>query len=72
MPIEHGDSWFSPKSLEGEPRGSASGGVALCEWKGSHRDYCLFANDKVAGPPPGVRRWGISSKVKRATAQIVR
>ena len=51
---------------------NASGGVALCEWKGSVRDYCLFANDKVAGPHPGVRRWGISSRVKRATAQIVR
>ncbi len=72
MPIEHGDSWFSPKSLEGEPWLIASCGVALCEWKGSRRDYCLFANDKVAGTQPGVRRWGISSRVERATAQIVR
>jgi hypothetical protein len=47
MPIERGDSWFSPKSLEGEPLRYTPTGVALCEWKGSRRDYCLFANDKV-------------------------
>ncbi len=28
MPIEPGDSWFSPKSLEGEPRRASAGGRA--------------------------------------------
>ena len=72
MPIEHGDSWFSPKSLEGEPLVIPVGGVGRCEWKGSIADYCLFANTEVADRHEGVRRWGISSIVERETAQTVR
>jgi hypothetical protein len=72
MPIERRDSWFSPKSLEGEPCGSKPAGVEHCEWKGPSPGYCLFANSEVGRGPVGVRRWGLSSRVKRATAQIVR
>ena len=29
MPIEHGDSWFSPKCIEVQPHIGAAGGRAL-------------------------------------------
>ena len=72
MPSERRDSWFSPKSLEGEPWGSKPSGVAHCDWNGPVKGYCLVANDEVGRGPPGVRRGGRSSCVERATAQIVR
>jgi hypothetical protein len=31
IPIEHGDSWFSPKCIEVQPRANGSGGRALHE-----------------------------------------
>ena len=72
MPSERRDSWFSPKSLEGEPSWNEPSGVAHCNWKGPVKGYCLVANVEVGRGPRGVRRGGRSSCVKRATAQIVR
>jgi hypothetical protein len=42
MPIEHGDSWFSPKCIEVQPAVTACGGRALLG-RGGFTAYQLLA-----------------------------
>ena len=68
MPIEPGDSWFSPKCIEVQPQMLANGGRAL---DGLGGEYLTNSNQttNAIGHNLGVRQWGISSIVERETAQ---
>jgi hypothetical protein len=72
MPSERRDSWFSPKLLEGEPLGNEPSAVERRPMEGPREGYCLLANSECGRGPRGVRPGGRSSRVERATAQIVR
>ncbi len=69
MPIEPGDSWFSPKCIEVQPCGFTSGGSALNGLGGES-----LPNPTKRRMPEvqtvGVSQWGISSIVERETTQI--
>ncbi len=70
MPIELGDSWFSPKCIEVQPQVFASGGRALDGLGGEN----LTNSNQTANATSqslGVRQWGISSIVERETAQTI-
>ncbi len=70
MPIELGDSWFSPKCIEVQPQVIASGGRALDGLGGEN----LTNSNQTANATSqslGVRQWGISSIVERETAQTI-
>jgi hypothetical protein len=72
MPIELGDSWFSPKCIEVQPLALPPGGRAL---DGCGASQGLPSSTKLRMPgwcSQGVRRWGISFIVKRETAQTNR
>ena len=70
MPIEPGDSWFSPKCIEVQPQMIASGGRAL---DGLGGEYLTNSNQttNAISQSLGVRLWGISSIVERETAQTI-
>ena len=70
MPIEPGDSWFSPKCIEVQPQMIANGGRAL---DGLGGEYLTNSNQtsNAIGRNLGVRLWGISSIVERETAQTI-
>ena len=69
MPIEHGDSWFSPKCIEVQPECfGAVGGRALLAC-GGFTAYQWPANCECPQRALGVRRRVRMSVVKRATTQ---
>ena len=68
MPIESGDSWFSPKCIEVQPQDIAGGGRAL-NGLGGPKLTKPNQTTNAAGRTLGVRRWGISFIVERETAQ---
>jgi hypothetical protein len=70
MPIEPGDSWFSPKCIEVQPQVIANGGRAL---DGLGGEYLTNSNQtaNAISYSLGVRLWGISSMVERETAQTI-
>ena len=70
MPIEPGDSWFSPKCIEVQPQMLANGGRAL---DGLGGEYLTNSNQtaNAISQNLGVRLWGISSIVERETAQTI-
>ena len=70
MPIEPGDSWFSPKCIEVQPQVFANGGKAL---DGLGGEYLTNSNQTMNAISQnlGVRLWGISSIVERETAQTI-
>ena len=72
MPIEHGDSWFSPKCIEVQPAACPpSGGRALVR-RGGFTAYQLVANCEYPERQRGVRRRVRIFVVKKATAQTHR
>ena len=69
MPIESGDSWFSPKCIEVQPAryGTARGrALLLC---GGFTAYQATANSECIERRPGVRQWAQTFIVKRETTQ---
>ncbi len=70
MPIEPGDSWFSPKCIEVQPQMLANGGRAL---DGLGGEYLTESNQtgNAINLILGVGLWGISSIVERETAQTI-
>ena len=67
---EPGDSWFSPKCLEGQPRGEPQG---VRRWMGQGAS-CLPHPTKPRIPgarAARVRRRGLSFVVERATTQTI-
>ena len=70
MPNELGDSWFSPKCIEVQPRILVSGGRALDGLGGemlTNSNQTMNAINRILG----VRPWGISFMVERETAQTI-
>jgi hypothetical protein len=67
---EPGDSWFSPKCLEGQPRGGATGGRAL-DGPGGVMLTAPNQTTKTCGRTGRVRRRGLSFVVERETAQTI-
>ncbi len=70
MPIELGDSSFSPKCIEVQPQMIASGGKALDGLGGKKLTNSNQTMNAVS-QNLGVRLWGISSIVERETAQTI-
>ena len=70
MPIELGDSWFSPKCIEVQPQMLAGGGRAL-DGLGGRNPANSNQTTNAASQNLGVRLWGISSIVERETAQTI-
>jgi hypothetical protein len=70
MPTEPGDSWFSPKCIEVQPRVLSFAGRVL---DGLGGKQLTKLNQTANGETfsPGVRRWGISFIVERETAQTI-
>ena len=70
MPIEPGDSWFSPKCIEVQPQMIVNGGRAL---DGLGGEYLTNSNQttNAISQNLGVRLRGISSVVERETAQTI-
>ena len=69
MPIEPGASWFSPKCVEAQRLQKNLGGKALFRCGLGDR-YQIESNSEYQMHTMPVRLWGISSMVKRETAQI--
>ena len=68
MPIEPGDSWFSPKCLQGQPGNEHAGGRALDGLGG------VSLPNPTKPPMPSIRSLGVRLAVirlwvKRETAQ---
>jgi len=70
MPIELGDSWFSPKCIEVQPQMFVSGGRAL-DGLGGVQLTNSNQTTNAANQNLGVRLRGISSVVERETAQTI-
>ena len=70
MPNELGDSWFSPKCIEVQPRMFANGGRAL-DGLGERDLAKSNQTTNAISQSPGVRLWGLSSVVERETAQTI-
>ena len=70
MPSELGDSWFSPKCIEVQPEMVVDVGRALDGLGGSTLTNPNQTTNDVNWSF-GVRRWGLSSIVKRETAQTI-
>ena len=70
MPIELGDSSFSPKCIEVQPQVLANGGRAL---DGLGGEMLTNSNQTMNAISQnlGVRLWGISFIVERETAQTI-
>ncbi len=69
MPIEPGDSWFSPKCIEVQPHGFTSGGRALNGLGGESLPNPIKPQMPEV-QTMGVSRRGISFVVERETTQI--
>ena len=70
MPIELGDSWFSPKCIEVQPQVIVNGGRALDGLGGEYLTNSNQTTDAIS-QNLGVRLRGISSVVERETAQTI-
>ena len=70
MPIEPGDSWFSPKCIEVQPQAIVNGGRAL-DGLGGRNPANSNQTANAISQSLGVRLWGISSIVERETAQTI-
>jgi hypothetical protein len=70
MPIELGDSSFSPKCIEVQPQVIVNGGRAL-DGLGSEKLTNSNQTRNAINQNLGVRLWGISSIVERETAQTI-
>jgi hypothetical protein len=70
MPIEPGDSWFSPKCIEVQPQVLVNGGKALDGLGGKKLTNSNQTMNAIS-LNLGVRLWGISSVVERETAQTI-
>ena len=70
MPIELGDSWFSPKGIEVQPQMLAGGGRAL-DGLGGEKLTKSNQTTNAIGQNLGVRLRGISFVVERETAQTI-
>ena len=68
MPNELGDSWFSPKCIEVQPRRICIGGRALVGLGGISLTNPNQTTNADAGTA-GVRQRGLSFVVERETAQ---
>ena len=67
---EPGDSWFSPKCLEGQPLVGPTGGKAL-DGPGGVMLTAPNQTTNTGGRTRRVRRRGLSSVVERETAQTI-
>ena len=70
MPIEPGDSWFSPKCIEVQPQVISCGGRAL-DGLGGEKLTKLSQTTNAIAKNLGVRLRGISPVVERETAQTI-
>ena len=70
MPIELGDSWFSPKCIEVQPQEFSYGGRALDGLGGKHLTKPNQTTNAIACTL-GVRLWGLSFTVEREIAQTI-
>ena len=70
MPIEPGDSWFSPKCIEVQPQMMTNGGKALDGLGGEYLTKSSQTTNAISFNL-GVRLRGISSVVERETAQTI-
>ena len=70
MPIELGDSSFSPKCIEVQPQVVVNGGRAL-DGLGGRNPVNSNQTMNAISQNLGVRLWGISSVVERETAQTI-
>ncbi len=70
MPIELGDSSFSPKCIEVQPQVIVNGGRAL-DGLGGEKLTNSNQTTNAINLSLGVRLWGISSVVERETAQTI-
>jgi hypothetical protein len=70
MPIEPGNSWFSPKCIEVQPQMFANGGRALDGLSGRDPANSNQTTNAIS-QNLGVRLRGISSVVERETAQTI-
>ena len=70
MPIEPGDSWFSPKCIEVQPQVFVNGGKAL-DGLGGEKLTNSNQTTNAISQSLGVRLWGLSSIVERETAQTI-
>ena len=70
MPIELGDSSFSPKCIEVQPQVLVNGGRALDGLGGKKLTNSNQTTNAISHNL-GVRLWGISSVVERETAQTI-
>ncbi len=70
MPIEPGNSWFSPKCIEVQPQVIANGGRAL-DGLGGRDPAKSNQTTNAISQNLGVRLWGISFIVERETAQTI-
>jgi hypothetical protein len=68
MPIERGDSWFSPKCIEVQPGEAPAGGRALLLC-GGFTAYQATANSEYRSAAAGVRRAAQTLYVERETTQ---
>ena len=68
MPIESGDSWFSPKCIEVQPAVGARGGRALV-WCGGFTACQTTPNCECRAVARGVRRAAQTLYVERETTQ---
>ena len=72
MPSEPGDSWFSPKCIEVQPRRGRVWEVKRWLGSGPSAGYQPQPNWECPHPKEScVRRRGLSFVVKRETAQII-
>ena len=69
MPIEPGDSWFSPKGIEVPPYARSHRGGSALDRRGGLPLTDPNQTPKSAVGSVGVRRWELSSIVERETAQ---
>jgi hypothetical protein len=70
MPIELGDSWYSPKCIEVQPQVMVNGGRAL-DGLGGKKLTNSNQTTNAINFSLGVRLRGISSVVERETAQTI-
>ena len=69
MPIERGDSWFSPKCIEVQPGYNPDGGGRALDGCGGVTLTKPNQTANAATSGPGVRRRGLSFVVERETTQ---
>ena len=70
MPTERGDSWFSPKCIEVQPREDGLVAVERGLGKGPSAGYCVHVNCECHQTHgAGVRRRGLTFVVERDTTR---